>query len=135
MGPKALFTVGAFILLSTSSAAHHGYAAFFQPSERTVSVEGDVEVIQYGNPHVVLTIRAAGPTVYTVTWQSAAWLQMVAAVTPSTFAVGDHLIIVGAPARDPRLHEVTMLREVTRPRDHWHWRSTTPFAPPSSSDR
>jgi hypothetical protein len=126
----ALLTVGALLLLSESSAAHHGYAAFFRPEERTVAVEGEVTEIQYGSPHVILTVKTAGSTVYTVVWQSPAWLKMVAAVTSSTFAAGDYLIIVGAPSRDPSSHEVTMVREVSRPRDHWHWRSTSPFAPP-----
>ena len=111
-----------------------------QDEANNVVVEPYAVAVEERNGHLAPkalreAIRAAGPTVYTVTWQSAAWLKMVAAVTPSTFAVGDHLIIVGAPARDPRSHEVTMLREVTRPRDHWHWRSTTPFAQPSTSDR
>src|ERR1700761_7884312 len=102
----ALLTVGALLLLSTSSAAHHGYGAFFRPDERTVSVEGEVNEIQYGSPHVIFTIKTERAAVYTVIWQSPLWLKRVAAVTPSTFAVGDHLIIVGAPARDPGSHEV-----------------------------
>lgn len=125
-------TVVALLFWAAPSFAHHGYTAFFSPMERTFTVEGDIERIQYSNPHVVFTINGDDGTVYTVTWQSPAWLKRIAHVTPDTFAAGDHLVIVGAPARDPASHEVTMIREVRRGRDQWRWVSAAPFAKPSS---
>ena len=126
-----MVTVGIVILASTSLPAHHSYAGFFDPKERTVSIEGTVEHILYANPHVVLKIRAADRTVYTVTWQSSMWVKRQARVLKDTFKVGDHLVVVGAPSHDPESREVTLVREVRRPRDEWSWRSEMPFAPPS----
>ena len=120
-----------FLLCGVAARAHHGYATFFDPTERTVAIEGQLESLLYTNPHVVMKIRAANSTVYTVTWQAAAWVERNARVTKSTFTTGDHLIVIGAPSRDPASHEVTLVREVRRPRDQWSWRSTVPFAPPS----
>lgn len=132
MRRAALAAVGVLILLAGSSArAHHGYSTFFDPKERTITIEGDLQSLLYANPHVVMKIRAADSTVYTVTWQAALWVERQAGVTKSTFQVGDHLIVIGAPSRDPASHEVTMVREVRRPRDRWRWRSDTPFAQPS----
>jgi hypothetical protein len=126
-----LTMLAAMALVGTSVEAHHSYAGFFPPTERTVTIEGNLESVLYANPHVVLKIRAADATVYTVTWQAAMWVERRAGVTKSTFSVGDYLIVTGAPSRDPQSHEVTQVREVRRPRDSWSWRDDTPFAPPS----
>ena len=45
--------------------------------------------------------------------------------------IGDHLMVIGAPSRDPASHDVTLVREVQRPRDGWSWRSNAPFVQPS----
>ena len=125
--------LSAIVLAGNSVAwAHHGYATFFNPADRTVAIEGDLENLLYANPHVVMKIRAADSTIYSVTWQASRWVARNAGVTKSTFKVGDHLIITAAPSRDPASREVTQLREVRRPRDGWMWRSTSPFRPPSS---
>jgi hypothetical protein len=123
--------VGILLLAATSLRAHHSYAGFFDPRERTVSVAGTLENILYANPHVVMKIRAADSTVYTVTWQSAMWVKRQARVQKDTFKPGDQLLIVGAPSRDPESHEVTQVREVRRASDQWSWRHTIAFAPPS----
>jgi hypothetical protein len=112
------------------AAESHGCAAFFDPRERTVAIEGDVEDLLYANPHVVIKMRAPDAVVYTVTWQAVTWAERNAGVTKSTLRVGDHLIVAGAPSRNPASRDVTMVRAVRRPRDRWIWRSQTPFAPP-----
>ena len=126
-----VLTIAVVVLAAGSVRAHHSYAGFFDPTERTVAIEGTLDNILYASPHVVMKIRAADSTVYTVTWQAASWVQRQAAVTKDTFKVGDQLIVVGAPSRNSSAHEVSMVREVRRPRDQWSWRSTTTFARPS----
>jgi hypothetical protein len=125
--------VGALILAGDSARAHHGYADFYLPTERTVAAEGNLrlERLLYANPHVVMKIRAADATLYTVAWQAPSWVYRAARVTKDTFKVGDHLIVIGAPARDPASREVTLVREVRRPRDGWMWRYPSPFAQPA----
>ena len=131
MRRTVLAVVGAVLLAGSSTYAHHGYTTFYLPTERTVAVEGELESLLYANPHVVMKIRAADSTVYTVTWQAARWVERNASVSKETFKVGDHLVVVGSPSRDPASREVTLVREVRRPRDQWAWRSTAPFAQPS----
>ena len=128
----ALCVAGTLVIATVTLQAHHGYAGFFDPAERTVSVEGDLQSITYANPHVVMMVRAADATVYTVTWQGAYWVERHAGVTKSTFHAGDHLIVIGAPPRDAASHEVTRIREVQRPRDGWLWRDAGDFAKPSA---
>ena len=122
---------GALTVASASVAAHHSYAGFFSPTERTVAIEGDLQSIRYANPHVVMKIRGADSTVYTITWQAATWVERRSGVTKATFAVGDHLIIIGAPSRTPGSTDVTQVRDVRRPRDNWHWTDGSAFAKPS----
>ena len=129
---RGLLAVIGAILVGSSTQAHHGYTTFFAPTERTVAIEGNLEHLLYANPHVVMKIRAADSVVYTVTWQAATWVERNAGVSKETFKVGDHLVVIGSPSRDPASHEVTLLREVRRTRDQWTWRSSTPFAEPST---
>jgi hypothetical protein len=128
---KRLLPVLTMALLAAGGSlrAHHGYGAFFDPSEKTVAVEGEIERIAFGNPHVVMRIRTADSTIYTVVWQSAGWVEHYAGATRTTFRAGDHLVVIGAPARDPNIHEVTKILEVRRPSDHWVWRANISSAP------
>ena len=127
----ALMLTTALVLWGGSLQAHHGYGAFYDPADRTVAIEGDIERIAFGNPHVVMRIRTADSTIYTVVWQSAMWVEHNAKATRRTFRAGDHIVVVGAPARDPQVHEITRVREVRRPVDAWVWRADTAFAPPT----
>jgi hypothetical protein len=114
-------TAIALLLLSAGSAsAHHAYAAYV--TEHRITIEGDLEAIRLSNPHVLLQIRTADSTLYTCIWQSANWVGSQAGVTAATFNVGDHLVVNGAPARDPSRKELASLREVRRPSDGWVWR-------------
>ena len=128
---RTLLAVIGIVLAGSSAFAHHGYTTFYAPTEKTVAVEGELESVLYANPHVVMKIRAADSTVYTVTWQAATWVERNAGVSKETFKAGDHLVVVGSPSRDPQSHEVTLIREVRRSRDQWTWRSPAPFVAPS----
>ena len=129
---RLVLAIAGVLLLATSAPrAHHGYTTFYHPQDRTVAIEGNLESLLYANPHVVMKIRAANSEIYTVTWQAATWVERNAGVTKATFSVGDHLIVIGAPSRDPASRDVTMVQEVRRPLDQWSWRSSAPFAPPS----
>jgi hypothetical protein len=126
MKRAGLTLLGVFVAMCGVVSAHHGYAGFFR--DRTVVIEGNLESLHYANPHVVMRIRTADDTVYTVTWQAATWVERVAGVTPTTFAAGDHLVISAAPPRDPASHELAMVREVRRPSDGWQWHRQEPRA-------
>ena len=121
------------VLLSASVVlGHHSYAGFHDPAERTIRIEGMLEEFQYANPHVILAIRTADASLYTVIWQASNWVRRQANVEKGTFRVGDRLVVIGAPSRDAQSREITQVREVRRPSDAWLWRSGMPFAAPSS---
>jgi uncharacterized protein DUF6152 len=114
MLPAVILTL---VLTGSSARAHHSYPNFLL--DQKASVEGEIEELRYANPHVVLKIRTAEGVVYTAEWQAASWLEYHAHVTLTTFRVGDHVIVSGAPSRDPASHALVRLKEVRRPRDGW----------------
>ena len=118
MRGTALTIVAVVVLIGSPARAHHGYANFFL--DQRVSIEGDIEEVHFANPHVVLKIRTADSTVYTATWQAAVRVER-AGVKSTTLKVGDHLIVTGAPPRDPASRELMPVREIYRPRDGWTW--------------
>ena len=105
------------VLSGSSVRAHHSHTDFLLG--QTATVEGEIEGLRYANPHVLLKIRTAEGVVYTAEWQAASWLNFHAHVTLTTLRVGDHVIVSGAPPRDPTLHWLVRLQEVRRPQDGW----------------
>ena len=124
MRRTAVAVVGALILAGGSAVyAHHGYANFYLDQNR--SIEGELESVRFVNPHVVLTIRAADSTMYTATWNAAAQVERDG-ITRTTLKIGDHLIVTGAPPRDPTSRELMPVWEIRRPRDGWRWVRASP---------
>jgi uncharacterized protein DUF6152 len=126
----------AILLVGASASAHHSHPAFLL--DQSVSIEGELTELTYGNPHVVMKLRAADGTVYTAEWQGATWFERRAMddrrtdkrydkrpftlMTGTTLRIGDRLVVTGSPHRDPTVHELVVLKEVRRPHDGWIWR-------------
>jgi hypothetical protein len=112
--------VGILILAGGSAAlAHHSYGSFFL--DRTASIEGDIHQLRFVNPHVVIQIRTADSSIYTATWGPADQVER-SGVTKTTLKIGDHVIVSGAPPRDPASHELMPVWEIRRPSDGWAWK-------------
>jgi hypothetical protein len=119
--------VSVVVLLGTAAYAHHSHPDFLTDQDATV--EGTIEGIDFKNPHVVITLRAADSIVYTIEWQGAYYLrdhvQMVSPVEgpveSDTLQRGDRIVVVGCPPRDPSHHELVILKRVQRPLDGWLW--------------
>ena len=117
---KHALPVGIVILVlagRSSALAHHSHPNFLL--DQQVSIEGDIVELKYANPHVVLKIRTVDGLVYTAEWQAASWLLYHANVTLTTLRVLDHVVVSGAPSRDPESHELVRLKQVRRPIDGW----------------
>ena len=119
-------------LLGTGVYAHHSHPDFLTGQDATV--EGTIEGIEFKNPHVLITLRAADSTVYAIEWQGAGYLhanvQMVSPVEgpveSDTLSPGDRIVVVGCPSRDPSHHELVILKRVQRPLDGWLWTCRRP---------
>jgi hypothetical protein len=105
------------VLAGGSISAHHSYAAYDR--EHPVSIEGDIEQVAYENPHTVLTIRNATAD-YTVEWGALFQLQRWN-VAQGTLKVGDHVIVTGSAWRDRSVPKLSIITDIRRPSDGWHW--------------
>jgi len=110
--------VGATILAGVPAEAHHGYSAFER--ENTVSIEGNLEEIQFMNPHSILMVKTNDSQMYTVEWLSVPQLRRYG-IGYDTLKKGDHLVLSGAPSRDPAVHKMSIVRKLTRTSDGWSW--------------
>ena len=125
-------TVAVVTLLGTAIYAHHSHPDFL--TDREATVEGTIETIEFKNPHVVMTLRTAESNVYRIEWQGARYLHdNVRMVSPiegpvesDTLKLGDRIVIVGLPPRDPSRHELVNLKRVQRPLDGWLWTCRRP---------
>jgi hypothetical protein len=118
MTGRTLTLAFAIVVFAAATArAHHSYALFDR--EHPVTIEGELERIVFGNPHVVLAVRSGGTT-YSVEWgnliQMGRW-----SVTKDTLAAGDHIIVTGSVPHDPADHRLSIVTAVKRPTDGWHW--------------
>ena len=124
-----LATVASVLMAGGFLSAHHAYADFDRA--RVVTIDGVLEELVYGNPHVMLKVRTASG-IFIATWDSANVVLRRANFTATTFHVGDRLLVSGSPAREASRHELALLTEVVRPSDGWKWSKPRPVPPPSN---
>jgi len=119
---RAVFASFGLILaaacLPAPAAAHHSYAAFdrCQP----VTLEGDVDSVEWVNPHIRIHMRTADSGAYFVEWFSLIQLQQ-AGIEPDTLKAGDRILVSGSAMRDPSMKVLSLLTEIRRMADGWHW--------------
>jgi len=122
-----VLSLAAAALMSVSStqlSAHHSFAAtYFEDKQE--KVEGELAQFLFRNPHSYVHIdvkQANGEVVrYAVEWGGGGQLGRQG-VTRDTLKVGDHVIIIGNPGRNPEDHRLRMLR-LQRPSDGYTWGS------------
>jgi hypothetical protein len=103
--------------------AHHSISGAYYTDQQT-KIEGTIVEFNYRNPHAFLELdgrdpKTGAPTHFTVEWGSVKRLEREG-VSKETLHPGDHLVILGNPARktgDRTLHMVG----ATRKGDGWHW--------------
>ena len=102
--------------------AHHSFAATYREKD-SVTIEGELVQLDFRNPHsfVHLDVKEKDGTVvrYAVEWGGVGQLGQQG-VTRETLRVGDHVIITGAPGRNPADHRVRMVT-LKRPSDGFTW--------------
>lgn len=117
------FTCAVAVLAAVPLGAHHSYAAFDR--EHPMSIEGDVERVLFGNPHVIVSLRTPEAT-YSIEWgnlnQMLRWN-----VTRETLHVGDHLVVTGSAPHDRTDRRLSLVTEMRRPTDGWRWSKQMPL--------
>ena len=117
--------IAAAMLISISGSqlsAHHSFAAtYFEDKQE--KVEGDLVQFLFRNPHSFVHLEVKQPNGelvrYAVEWGGGGQLGRQG-VTRETLKVGDHVIIIGNPGRNPEDHRLRMIR-LQRPSDGYTW--------------
>ena len=110
------------LAVAAPAYAHHSFAATYREKD-SVTIEGELVQLDFRNPHsfVHLDVKEKDGTVvrYAVEWGGVGQLGQQG-VTRDTLRVGDHVIITGAPGRNPADHRVRMVT-LKRPSDGFTW--------------
>ncbi len=119
-----VITAGA-VVSGGRALAHHSFAAtYFE--DKTQRVEGNLVQFMYRNPHSFVQLEAPDEKGvvqrWSIEWGAGGQLGRQG-VTRETLQPGDHVIIVGNPARNPEDHRLRMVN-ITRPSDGWKWGGT-----------
>ena len=121
------YLVFSFIALTSLAAtarayAHHSFAATYREKD-SVTIEGELVQLDFRNPHSFVHVDVKekdGTKVrYAIEWGGVGQLGQQG-VTRETLKVGDHVIISGAPGRNPADHRVRMVT-LKRPSDGFAW--------------
>lgn len=120
-----VLAIAAAALMSLSTGqlfAHHSFAAtYFEDKQE--KIEGELAQFLFRNPHSFVHVdvkQANGEVVrYAVEWGGGGQLGRQG-VGRDTLKVGDHVIIVGNPGRNPEDHRLRMIR-LQRPSDGYTW--------------
>jgi len=118
-----LIAAGTLISISGSQlSAHHSFAAtYFEDKQE--KVEGDLVQFLFRNPHSFVHLEVKEPNGqlvrYAVEWGGGGQLGRQG-VTRDTLKVGDHVVIIGNPGRNPEDHRLRMIR-LQRPSDGYTW--------------
>ena len=120
---RTLASAAIVVLLGAGVYAHHSHPDFL--TDQRATVEGRIESLKYENPHSQMTLLTADATLYTIEWASAGQLRIpgncLETIYSETLNIGDHVVVVGLPPRDPLRHELVVVKQVYRPQDGWRW--------------
>jgi hypothetical protein len=105
-------------LALSQAQAHHSYAAFDRCTP--VSLEGEIDSVEWVNPHIRIHLRTQEVASYFVEWFSLIQLEQ-AGIAPATLKSGDRVVVTGNPLRDPSKKVLSLLTEIRRPSDGWSW--------------
>jgi hypothetical protein len=108
-----ILLIAAAVLLSAIQLfAHHSFAAtYFEDKQQTI--EGDLVQFMFRNPHSYIQVEnknEKGEIVrWAIEWGGGGQLGRQG-VSRDTLKVGDHVVIVGNPGRNPEDHRLRLLR-------------------------
>ena len=130
MKRTVLTSTAALLLSAGSMIGHHGYAEYDRNAP--VTLEGTLKHVLWANPHVVLTLETQTRGEYSVEWGAVFQLSRFG-INSVPVKAGDHLIVTGSINRNPEKRILTLIQEISRPADGWHWESPNRTLPSSTT--
>jgi hypothetical protein len=121
----AVIITGAGLLVAAAPLlAHHSFAGTYLEDAPPVKIEGKLVQFLLRNPHSFVHVEAkddkTGEMIrWSIEWGAAGQLAQQG-VGREALKVGDTVVVVGSPGRNPADHRLRM-RTITRPSDGWSW--------------
>ena len=132
------------ICICTASAAHahHSHPLFYDQCKK-LTLEGQVESVQWKNPHVLIVVKMDDGTAYTAEWTSLMELTNRGVTGPAQAALmaGARVVVTGNPLRDPAqirasfptINDISNTKivdviQIRRMDDSWSWAAEQPAA-------
>src|SRR4051794_30226636 len=128
-----LMAAGLIACVAASAKAHHSYGMFYDLCT-SVSIAGQVERVQWKNPHVLIDVRTDAGDSYIAEWTDVLKLTRDW-VSADMLKPGDRIEVTGSPKRPletidpayrylvaPTLKVVSALTQVRRTSDGWTWK-------------
>ena len=102
MRVRLLIASAALSVLDVTADAHHSIAGMYDQSQR-VTLDGVIAQYQFVNPHPFLVVDVTSGNRTTQSWKAELdnrWELQNVGMTPTTFNVGDRVVVSGSPGRD-----------------------------------
>jgi hypothetical protein len=112
-------SISALALLALASAADAHHPPRFDRC-KLYTIEGSVQSVQWGNPHVKLSIKAENGTTYDLIWRSIQQLS-IAGIQKESVKVGDRLAVKGTKQSDDGDRVSLLLTELHGAPDGVQW--------------
>ena len=116
-------SVSALALIGVASAADAHHPPHLDHC-KLYTIEGTVQRVDWGNPHVKLSIKAEDGTTYDLIWRSIQQLSL-AGVQKEAVRVGDHVVATGGEQSDDAAHVSILLSEIHTASDGLQWSQPT----------
>jgi Family of unknown function (DUF6152) len=147
MRPAALVVAVLAVVIASSvpARAHHSHPAFYDACT-SVTIEGQIDSVQWKNPHVLLDVTTTDGKEYRADWTSMGALERNKIEPPK---VGDRVVITGNPMRDvaeirarfpdlklePPQKPVLDVRQIRGAGGSWRWMTGPDVVPPKCGEK
>ena len=112
-------SIAALALLSLASPAAAHHPPRFDRC-KLYTIEGNVQRVDWGNPHVKLSIKTEDGATYDLIWRSIQQLTL-AGVQKDAVRVGDRLVVTGSKQSEDGDHVSLLLSELHNASDGVQW--------------
>jgi hypothetical protein len=121
---KRTISMASILVITALSVTAAPTAFSHHPSRvelcRLATLSGQLERIDWRNPHVVLSIRTDSGEIREVGWLNLHRLAL-AGIDKDTLALGDRLVIEGGILPQDIAEEPILVSHIRRPADGWEW--------------
>jgi len=125
MNARWIRVLALVVLWAGPALAHHSFTATYAENEKQ-TIEGEIVQFLFRNPHSMIHVSAPAADGAVVRW-AIEWAGVGTlsgnGVTRETLRIGDHVVVLGNPGRNPEEHRLRLL-SIERPSDGWTWKGS-----------